>query len=152
MVVFFIPQTLVQDFKLPDGKRVKFGTAEHDQFIADSLEQVRESSPDAGAKSLSISTLACHKVPTFDASELKNYNDISRVKHINEVATAWAEDHGDVGVIDTFGALCSDGYQSIVNGRPLYGDGLHFTADSAPVYWAWMMPQVLELADQANKK
>ena len=99
---------------------------------------------------MALSTLACHDVPTFEASELENYNDISRVKHINDVATEWAASQSDVNVIDTFGALCSDGYQPIVNGRPLYGDGLHFTSDSAPVFWAWMMPQVLRLADEAN--
>ena len=53
-------------------------------------------------------------------------------------------------VIDSYAALCPNGYQPLLGNDPLYEDGLHFTNESAPHVWAWMMPQVLRFADTAN--
>ena len=145
VALYFVPQTLVSDFKTGDGVQ-RFGTAGHDAFIRASLEHVRTTSLAHGAKRVAINTLACHRMPDFGVNkEIDLINDDDRVRHVNEVATSWARSHG-VAVIDTYGALCKGGYHGEVNGVPLYEDGLHYTPQSAPIYWRWLAPQIRDIA------
>ncbi|BDZ58212.1 hypothetical protein GCM10025872_18690 [Barrientosiimonas endolithica] len=141
VVAFMIPQTLVSDFNV-GGRRLAFGTPAHDQFIADSMTQVRAATLATGTRTFAVMTLACHDVPDFGVSEEQSrVNDIDRVRRVNSVVRSWAG-RNDVPVIDTFGALCSGGFKPNVNGVPLYRDGLHFTDTSAPLIWRWLMPQL----------
>ncbi|MBC9224823.1 acyltransferase family protein [Aeromicrobium sp. 636] len=146
VLLFFVPQTFVSDL-VRDGDVAEFGTAEHTELIRDGLDQVAARA--TGARSLALSTLACHDIPAFDIVEMQQLNDVDRVKQVNAVVTDWAREN-DVPVVDSFGALCSDGYRPMLGDDPLYEDGLHFTTESAPLVWAWMMPQVLRFADAAH--
>lgn len=150
VVTFMVPQTLVSDFNVA-GRQLTFGTPAHDQFIADSLTQVRSTALAAGSRSFAVMTLACHDVPDFGLSEEQSrVNDVDRVRRVNKVVTSWASRY-DVAVIDTFGALCSSGFKPNVNGVPLYKDGLHFTESSAPVMWRWLVPQLqAEVREKAS--
>lgn len=142
VVVYFVSQALVNDVKV-NKQILKFGTARHDTYIAENLENIRRTSLNAGAGTFAISTLACHSMPSFENDEIARINDIRNVKHINEVARIWAEEH-DVLVIDAYAALCpNDSYADSVNGVELYADGLHFTHESGPIFWRWMAPQLI---------
>ncbi|MDF8264096.1 acyltransferase family protein [Luteipulveratus flavus] len=145
LTLFFVPQTLVSDYEV-DGRRIRYGTAEHDRFITASLEHVRTQIAQHGGKRLAISTLSCHDQPDFGKNpEAANVSNIARVRHVNAIATAWARQK-QVGVVDTFSAVCAGGFHERVNGVPLYADGLHFTKTSAPIIWNWLAPQLQQLA------
>ncbi|KNX37262.1 hypothetical protein VV01_09080 [Luteipulveratus halotolerans] len=145
VALYFVPQTLVSDFKNDEGVQ-RFGTAGHDAFIRSSLDHVRTTSLAHGAKRFALTNLACHRMPDFGVNkEIDLINDDERVRHVNAVATAWARTHG-VPVIDTFSALCKDGYHGEVNGVPLYQDGIHYTPRSGPIYWRWLAPQIRDIA------
>lgn len=58
----------------------------------------------------------------------------------------WA-DAEDVPVIDQYGLLCSQGYRTRINGTELYGDGMHYTKDSAAIFWSWLAPQLQAVAE-----
>ena len=149
VVVYFVSQTLVSD-RIVDGKRLKLGTRAHDRLIEKGLAEIKRTSLKAGSRFFAISTLACHNIPTFDAEELVRINDVRKVKHINEVATKWAESN-DVRVVDTYSALCpSDLYSRTINSVPLYGDGLHFTTESGPIFWDWMAPQLIAYLEEVD--
>ena len=142
ILVYFVSQGFVNDIKV-GGRVYEFGTREHDRYIADSLEQTRTTSLQAGAGAFAISNLACHNMPTFENPEIERINDIDMVKHINGIAQEWAAKH-DVLVVDTFDALCPDEtYSETLNGVKLYSDGLHFTNESGPIFWNWMAPQLI---------
>lgn len=144
VLVYFVPQVLVNDV-LVDGRLLKFGSSAHDRYIDDGLSTILDRSLAAGADRLALSTLACHNMMAFDREELARINDVEVVQHINKVATRWA-DRNDVPVIDSYTALCpNDQFSETVNGVILYKDGLHFTQESGPIYWAWMVPQLMSI-------
>ncbi|SKB03152.1 acyltransferase family protein [Aeromicrobium choanae] len=146
VLLFFVPQTFLSD--LVKGDEVaEFGSPEHERLVREALDEVDRKGGDAGK--LALSTLACHDIPAFDKVEMQQLNDIERVERVNAIATAWAAEN-DVPVIDSYAALCPNGYQPLLGNDPLYEDGLHFTNESAPHVWAWMMPQVLRFADAVH--
>ncbi|GAA3548021.1 membrane protein [Aeromicrobium flavum] len=146
VLLFFIPQTFVSDL-VRDDEVATFGTSRHDEFIRGALDEVAAKSRDA--RSIAVSTLACHHIP-YDNPEAQQVSDVRRVRAVNAVVADWAAEK-DVPIIDSFATLCPGGtYQPLLGDDPLYEDGLHFTSESAPLVWAWMMPQVLRFADAAH--
>lgn len=144
VVLFFVPQTLVSDFKV-DGKLNTFGSEGHDAFQRGALDEVRKTI-EANGSTMAISTLACHDLPDLGlGSEAKQINDIKRVQRVNGIARAWAAKN-DVGVIDTYNLLCAKGFSSTINGVRLYKDGLHFSTESGRIYWNWLAPELQKLA------
>lgn len=146
VLLFFVPQTFVSDL-VHDDEVATFGTPQHDELIRTALDEVNRKADGAGT--LALSTLACHDIPAFDKTEMQQLNDIERVERVNSVVTSWASEN-QVPVVDSFAAFCAEGYNPVLGGDPLYEDGLHFTVKSAPLVWAWMMPQVLRFADEAR--
>lgn len=148
IILFFVPQSLVMGWVV-DGQSVDLGDPKHDDFIRSSLDSVRSGALAAGADIFTVSTLACHDLLSHGNDDAALVNDIERVKHLREITLAWAQ-NTQTPVIDTFDALCADGYKSGLNGVPLYSDGFHYTAESAPIVWDWMRPQLEEIADQSR--
>lgn len=149
VLVYFTSQALVSDWYV-DGKTVHFGTRQHDAFLRDGLNTIRKTSLKAGAKHFAVSNLACHELPAFDGDDFDRMNSTANVKHINKVVAEWA-DENSVPVIDTYSALCpGDVYSPTVNKVPLYNDGLHFTAESGPIFWDWMAPQLIAYLEEVD--
>lgn len=140
-VIYPVSQAFVNDFRV-DGKTVTFGTAAHDAFIESSLEQVHAGAEHSGADRFVLLNLSCHRMPNASvSSELTAISDDTKVAHINAVASKWAREH-DVQVLDLDSFLCADGYRDVINGQPLWQDGLHFTPQSAPIIWRWIAGQL----------
>ena len=140
-VIYPVSQAFVNDFSV-DGRTVTFGTAAHDAFIASSLDQVRAGADHAGAQRFVLLNLSCHRMPNASASsELTAISDDTKVQHINQVAQSWATQH-DVQVLNLYSFLCGDGYRDVINGQPLWQDGLHFTPQSGPIVWRWIANQL----------
>ena len=140
-VIYPVSQAFVNDF-LVNGKTITFGTAAHDAFIESSLDQVRASAEHAGAQRFVLMNLPCHRMPNASASsELAGISNDAKVQHIDQVAQSWARQHG-VQVLDLYGFLCSAGYRDVINGQPLWQDGLHFTPQSGPIIWRWIANQL----------
>lgn len=140
-VIYPVSQAFVNDFRV-DGTTVTFGTSAHDAFIESSLDQVHAGAEHAGADRFVLLNLSCHRMPNASAtSELTAISDDTKVAHINTVAGEWAREH-DVQVLDLDSFLCADGYRDVINGQPLWQDGLHFTPESAPIIWRWIAGQL----------
>ena len=140
-MIYPVSQAFVNDFSV-DGRTVAFGTAAHDAFIASSLDQVRAGADHAGAQRFVLLNLSCHRMPNASASsELTAISDDTKVQHINQVAQSWATQH-DVQVLNLYSFLCGDGYRDVINGQPLWQDGLHFTPQSGPIVWRWIANQL----------
>ncbi|PWJ25283.1 peptidoglycan/LPS O-acetylase OafA/YrhL [Branchiibius hedensis] len=140
-VIYPVSQAFVNDFQV-DGHPVDFGTPAHDAFIKSSLDHVASGAAHAGAHRFVLLNLSCHRMPNASGnSELTAVNDDAKVQHVNSVAATWARQH-DVQVLDLYTFLCSDGYRDVINGQPLWQDGLHFTAQSAPIVWRWIANQL----------
>lgn len=141
-MLYFLPQNLLFDYRI-DGTRVRAGTPEHDAFITRSLDTVTAATDGQHIKKRYLVNLACHEMPVFGTNtQSEAMNDVSKVKHLNEVAARWARSK-NVQVIDQYGFLCAgDTYHGTINGTPLYQDALHFTATSGPIVWNWLAPQL----------
>lgn len=148
-VVYFLPINLLADYEA-DGKLLSPGSAAYDGFVRDALEEVRSKSMASGATGFALNNLACHQRDDFFGTDpsISRSSDVTMVKHLNEVAAAWAATKG-VTVFDNYGALCpGDTVMTSINGTALYADQLHFTPESAPIYWGWLAPQIREAANR----
>ncbi len=51
--------------------------------------------------------------------------------------------HPEITLLDLATFVCPTGkYQPQLNGVPLHSDGSHYTRDSAPMVWRWLLPQL----------
>lgn len=144
-VVFFVSQSMVSD-RVVDGRRLAFGTAEYEAYFDTLLTSVKERTVGAGAKNIVLVNVACHELPDFGNEELVRINDDRIVQRLNAMIETWA-DREDVPVIDQYRLLCSQGYRTRINGTELYGDGMHYTKDSAAIFWSWLAPQLQAVAE-----
>lgn len=140
--VLFTPQSLVSDWKV-DGRTLRFGTPEFEQWVGRAFSSVQSASRSAGVARFAVMNLACHEVPHI-GPEADLINDNARVQKLNAIIARWAAKN-DVEVIDQHKALCTGGYHDTVNGVPLYKDTLHFSTDSGKIVWGWLAPQLQQL-------
>lgn len=144
-VVLWLAESMLSDH-LDGDRRVSFATKEYASWLGERLDETHEQAKDAGARRFAIVNLACHQHPDFGGNdEVERANDPRAVGWLNDTVAAWAEKN-DVTVIDQHAFLCRDGYSDTINGQPLYEDTYHFTAQSAPVVWSWLAPQLQALA------
>ena len=142
VVVFFVAHTMVSD-RMVDGRVAKFGSDAWRTLVDDSLDRALAAS---GNRQFVVMNLACHQMPTFNSEEVKRVNDTDYVKKLNEATETWAAKN-DVPVIDEYSLLCSGNtFHDTINGVPLYDDAIHFTSESAPIFWRWLAPQVQAVA------
>lgn len=148
VVVYFVPQSFLSDV-IVDNKTLVFGTPAHNEYLRSGLDEIRRNVHGAGTPHLVVTNLSCHQVPVFDEGDTLSdrINDSAAVRKLNRVVTDWAEQNS-VGVIDQYTALCpNDEFSSKVNGEVLYSDYYHFTKNSAPIVWAWMVPQLISFIE-----
>ena len=142
VVLYFVAQTMVTD-RLVDGRVVAFGSSEWTALINKGLEEAQRS---AGSAHFAVLNLSCHEMPTFGNEEISRVNDIEHVRTLNRVVADWAR-RKDVPVIDQYSLLCpGDEFHSTINGVPLYDDAIHFTSESAPVFWRWLAPRLQQIS------
>ena len=93
-----------------------------------------------------IPNVPCYHQEQFvvDGQDLApDRNDVQRSKDVNVVLEAFADEHSQVHVVDTYSWLCPSGsYQDKIDGKKLRKDGVHYNADGARAFWEWMMPQI----------
>ncbi|GAA1787667.1 acyltransferase family protein [Nostocoides veronense] len=141
LAVIFLTHPMLDDIEI-DGQVVPAGDARHTAYLQESLDQMARAAREAGAAKVAVMNLGCHRLPNVaQTSELTRTNDDAAVAALNAVAAQWGQRTGTT-VFDQFGFLCSGGYHDMINGIPLYEDGLHFSARSAPVFWSWWAPQL----------
>lgn len=142
VVVFFVAQTMVSD-RLVGGKVVEFGSDAWVELVERALDRARRS---AGSGQFALMNLACHDMPTFGSDEISRVNDDEYVQGLNDTVAGWAEREG-VPVLDQHALLCPGGtVHDVVNGVPLYDDSIHFTSESAPIFWRWLAPRLQQIS------
>lgn len=142
VVLYFVAQTLVTDREV-DGRVVAFGSADWVALVESSLDRAHTA---AGGTKFAVINLACHDMPSINSEEIDRVNDSGYVRTLNETVSHWAVKH-DVPVLDQYSLLCpEDQYHDTVNGVPLYDDAIHFTGESAPIFWRWLAPRVQQVA------
>lgn len=142
VVVFFVAQTMVSD-RLVDGKVVEFGSDAWGDLLERTLERAKRS---AGTGDFALMNLSCHDMPTFGSQEIDRVNDVRYVQRLNDAVEDWAE-REDVPVLDQYSLLCpGDTVHQVLNGVPLYADSIHFTSDSAPIFWRWLAPRLQQVS------
>lgn len=142
LAIFMVPQTLVDSMRI-NGKSLPFGSSAYRSWLARMLGTLRKQALAAGADHFAVTTLSCHRMPAL-TTELKQVNDDKRVAIVNDVVRSWAAGSG-TPVLDLQKFLCGSGYRRMIDGTPLYQDGLHFTAESGAVVWRWMAPQIQQI-------
>ncbi len=148
VAVFFVPQSFVSDYRV-DGKTVRFGTSDYASFLESSLDSVRRKALRAGAHHFAVMTLACHRMPFANSNtEMAHVNDDARVDRVNATVRRWAH-RTHTPVLDQDRLLCDGGYHRTIDGTPLYQDGMHFTAQSGPIIWGWMAPQLQQIVERS---
>ncbi|WP_338747782.1 acyltransferase family protein [Janibacter alittae] len=142
VVLYFIAQTMVTD-RVLDGRVITFGSPAWVHLIEQELDEVRSAADDS---EFALMNLACHEMPTFNSEEIQRVNDEQYVTTLNETVSTWAQEN-DVPVLDQHSLLCPGGeYHDTINGVPLYQDGIHFTAESGPVFWRWLAPRLQRIS------
>ncbi|MCX7619712.1 MAG: acyltransferase [Acidimicrobiales bacterium] len=74
-----------------------------------------------------------------------------RIEAINDVIREVAARNKDTTVVyDLAKFLCPDGkhYRAKIDGIDMSPDGIHFTKDSGPVLWDWLVPQIRQTLGQ----
>lgn len=132
--------------RLINGRVEKYTSSAHVNFLRKSFDADVAAARQAGARKVALINVACHRLPDFGAEDIKLVNNDAAVQDLNAVVAAWGKDAG-VPIIDQYSLLCGKGYSSTLNGTPLYGDGLHFTEESGPLFWSWLAPQLVTIAD-----
>lgn len=142
VVLYFLAQTMVTDREV-DGRAVAFGSAEWVTLVENSLDQVHAA---AIGTHFAIVNLACHDMPSINSDEIARVNDTKYVKTLNETVRIWAVKR-NVPILDQYSLLCpGDRFHNSINEIPLYDDSIHFTAESAPIFWRWLAPRVQQVA------
>ncbi|HIZ98384.1 MAG TPA: acyltransferase [Candidatus Janibacter merdipullorum] len=142
VVLYFVAQTMVTD-RMVDGEVVEFGSSEWEDLVVESLDQARSAS---GNSEFAVMNLACHEMPSFGNEEITRVNDTEYVRTLNETVEEWAADH-DVPVLDQYSLLCpGDEVHTTIDEVPLYDDAIHFTDQSAPIFWRWLAPRLQQIS------
>lgn len=144
LAIVFLTHPMLDDIEV-GGTALAAGSGEHTAYLQRSLDGIVATARANGAAQVAVMNLGCHRLPNVgQTSELTRVNDDAKVQALNQAVAAWGTRTG-VTVFDQFGFLCTGGYHESVNGIPLYSDGLHFSAESAPVFWSWLAPQIQRL-------
>ncbi|AKU16772.1 hypothetical protein VV02_14330 [Luteipulveratus mongoliensis] len=131
-----------------DGKVLDVGTPAYASYLSGRLEKGLDALGEGGSKApIYITNVPCYHQEKFVVSgdDLSvDRNDPKRAKAVNAVLTSFAAKHPDrVHIADLDSFACPNGkFEDIVHGVKLRIDGVHYTADGARAFWAWLMPQI----------
>jgi peptidoglycan/LPS O-acetylase OafA/YrhL len=148
VAAFFVTQSMLFDREV-DDRLVRANTPEYRRFITRSLTALHDRVMTSGAKHFALVTQTCHQLPDREGEYVPRLNDEQRVRWINDVAVAWAEQN-DVPVLDQYALLCSGAYHDTINGRLMYEDYIHFSPDGSREFWKWLAPQLTAVARSAG--
>jgi peptidoglycan/LPS O-acetylase OafA/YrhL len=134
------------DSRLLNGRVTDYHSTAHQNFLRESWTRDVNAARQAGSNKVAVINVACHRLPDFGAQEIELVNNDQATQELNMLVAAWGKSEG-VPVIDQYSLLCKNGYSSTLNGVPVYSDGLHFTEQSGPVFWSWLAPQLVKIAN-----
>ncbi|WP_338750122.1 acyltransferase family protein [Janibacter alittae] len=142
-----------------DGERLWLDDDDYLQLITDRLDTVHDEAMAAGAEQVQLVNVPCRKpvkesIPeefrvVFDSSP-KIVQEYKEPVKINTLVEDWAAEYDDVELIDLHQALCSDGYQSTIDGIRVFNDYLHFSPEATPMIWNYLLGRVSENYQQAG--
>lgn len=148
VVAMFIPFSMISDREV-DGRRLRWEDPDFAKTVTATLDPVAKAVATRPQTKLVVVNVACHySRPIGPEDESRRTNNIADVRRLNAMVQTWADANG-VAVIDQFGFLCTGGYHDAVNGKGLYVDGLHISADAGPTVWGWLAPQLRDYAYEA---
>ena len=120
-------------------------------LIQKTLTDIEANASANGMPHLQVVNLPCHRIDEEELDPSLRFfagqaNDTASVDWANGVIADWVRQHTGARLIDLHGVLCSDGYQSSINGIRVYHDTLHFSRDGAAMIWTWLAPQIRRYA------
>ena len=133
---------------------VWFDDPRYRELVITQLGRLHSRAQQGGARQVAVSTVPCRNVNDLDIpqenkqaflSNTKVATQVERPDRINTIIRDWARAN-NVPVIDLAGPLCSTPFQSEINGRRIYDDGIHFSPAASPMMWGWLAPQLQQLA------
>ncbi|MEJ7582763.1 MAG: hypothetical protein WKF43_01505 [Acidimicrobiales bacterium] len=135
--------------RVVDGRLIEFGTGEHRTMLRTALQRDVDTLVAGGAP-----RVALFNVPCFEERDNalggpgSPRNDRGRVAVVNDaIAATAAANPATVVTIDIASFVCPGGrFRESLEGVELRPDGVHFSKDSAPLVWRWLVPVVSELA------
>ena len=135
-----------------DGETLRVGTPEHSRYLAGELEDA------IGVLSAGGARVVFLKVPCFgpspDGARLgAERTDVARVEAVNAVIDSVVAAHPErAEVLDSAAWLCPGGrYVDEIGGVRVRYDGVHFDAEGADAFWAWLAPKIEALATTAHR-
>ncbi len=136
-----------------DGRKLRVGTREMEEYLRVQLDQAREILTADGAQ-LALLTTPCFSVTqrALGAWGEPERDDPARVRWLNQVWARYAADHPtDVHLLDLEQIACPDGkFAAELDGVTMRTDGEHFTPEGARVIWRWLAPELQRIARTAR--
>lgn len=128
------------------GKVLTVGSTAYADYLTSALENARRELAPGGTK-LYLTNVPCfHQASVapggFDLAP--DRNSPRRAAAVNSVIDAFAAAHpGQVQVLDLASHLCPGGqYVAELDDTVMRPDGVHFSRDSAPIVWKWLMRSI----------
>ena len=137
-----------------DGRVLRWGTPDLDQFLTSELEHAVTVLTSTGVRVVLLT--APYYQPPDLASRADRYQSLferPRVDHWNDLLRSVAQTHqSQVTVVDLHDYLDPDGQfvNSIAGVDDVRSDGIHFTPQGADVVARWLSPRILRVAHQGE--
>jgi peptidoglycan/LPS O-acetylase OafA/YrhL len=129
------------------GKVLAVGSTAYADYLASALENARRELTPGGTK-LYLTNVPCFRQASvapggFDLAP--DRNSPRRAAAVNRVIDDFAAAHpGQVQVLDLASHLCPGGqYVAELDDTVMRPDGVHFSRDSAPIVWKWLMRWIM---------
>jgi peptidoglycan/LPS O-acetylase OafA/YrhL len=138
-----------------DGRVLRWGTPEADQFLTSELDHAVTVLASTGVRVVLLT--APYYQPPDLASRADRYQSLferPRVDHWNDLLRSVAQAHQDaVTIVDLHGYLDPNGefLNSIAGVDDIRYDGIHFTPQGADVVARWLSPKILRIAHQGDQ-
>jgi peptidoglycan/LPS O-acetylase OafA/YrhL len=135
---------VLQDITV-DGKALKFGTKESDQYLRQQLDRGVQILRAAGRKVVLLTTPYNHRPEVVGQPIHWNEDDPTRVDHWNAVVRDYVRSLADpaVTVVDLNHFLSPKGkYTNTKDGIELRYDGVHFNPAAGQLVFRWLLPKL----------
>jgi peptidoglycan/LPS O-acetylase OafA/YrhL len=133
-----------------DGRVLRVGTDEYRRHLLQRLDEGLDILTRGGRSPAVLLGVPCYgrSRSAVDARIEDARSDVERTSWVDGVFREAAAAHaGVVTFVDLAAYLCPAGrYVAELQGVPLRGDGVHFTAEGGRVLWHWLAPQLERLA------
>ncbi|MFC6707294.1 acyltransferase family protein [Flexivirga alba] len=126
-----------------------WGDREYEATVAARLGHVVAQAKQSGSRP-AIVTQTCRDehstnlgqfVETVREADPAALSELESGDHVNAFIKQWASRH-DVPVADLHSAVCPSGTPRTIPGIPVFGDGIHFSAQFTPSVWAFLLAEL----------